>query len=60
MLQLAQLACIEKRADVCLLGPPSTGKTYLAIALGLRAASVATASSSPPPKSVSRLEQAQD
>jgi DNA replication protein DnaC len=37
LLRLAQLAWIEERANVCFLGPPGTGKTHLAIALGLRA-----------------------
>jgi DNA replication protein DnaC len=34
---LAQLAWIEERCNVCFLGPRGTGKTHLAIALGLKA-----------------------
>jgi len=34
---LAQLDWISEAANVCLLGPPGTGKTHLAIALGIRA-----------------------
>ena len=37
MLQLASLRFIELRHNVVFLGPPGTGKTHLAIALGLRA-----------------------
>jgi DNA replication protein DnaC len=37
VLHLAQLAWIEERGNVCFLGPPGTGKTHLAIALGLKA-----------------------
>jgi len=37
VLHLAQLAWIEEQANVCFLGPPGTGKTHLAIALGLKA-----------------------
>ena len=36
LLHLAQLAWIEERGNVCFLGPPGTGKTHLAIALGLK------------------------
>ena len=37
VLHLAQLAWIEKRGNVCFLGPPGTGKTHLAIAISIRA-----------------------
>lgn len=37
VMHLAQLAWIEERANVCFLGPPGTGKTHLAIALGIKA-----------------------
>jgi DNA replication protein DnaC len=61
VLHLAQLAWIEERANVCFLGPPGTGKTHLAIALGLKACErgyrVAFATAQ---EWVSRLEQAQD
>jgi len=36
--ELAGLAFIERRENVILLGPSGTGKTHLAIALGVRAA----------------------
>jgi len=61
VLHLAQLAWIEERGNVCFLGPPGTGKTHLAIALGLKACErghrVAFATAQ---EWVSRLEQAQD
>jgi DNA replication protein DnaC len=50
VLHLAQLAWIEERGNVCFLGPPGTGKTHCAIALGLKACEHATASPSPPPR----------
>jgi DNA replication protein DnaC len=37
VLHLAQLAWIEEHASVCFLGPPGTGETHLATALGLKA-----------------------
>ena len=37
MLHLAQLAWIHEAANVCLIGPPGTGKTHLSIALGIKA-----------------------
>jgi DNA replication protein DnaC len=60
-LHLAQLAWIEERGNVCFLGPPGTGKSHLAIALGLKACErghrVAFATAQ---KWVSKLEAAQD
>jgi len=60
VLHLAQLAWVEERANVCVFGPPGTGKTHCAIALAIRACErgyrVAFATAQ---EWVSRLEQAQ-
>jgi len=37
VMHLAQLAWVEEHANVCLIGPPGTGKSHLAIALGIKA-----------------------
>ena len=37
MLHLAQLDFLHARENIVLLGPPGTGKTHLAIAIGIRA-----------------------
>jgi DNA replication protein DnaC len=61
VMHLAQLAWIEEHANVCLIGPPGTGKSHLAIALGIRACQhgyrVAFATAQ---QWVSRLEEAQE
>jgi DNA replication protein DnaC len=61
VLHLAQLAWVEEHGNVCFLGPPGTGKTHLAIALGLKACErgsrVAFATAQ---EWVSKLEAAQD
>jgi DNA replication protein DnaC len=61
VLHLAQLAWITEAANVCLIGPPGTGKSHLAIALGIKACHagrrVAFATAQ---QWVTRLEAAQD
>ena len=37
VMHLAQLSWMEEHANVCLIGPPGTGKTHLSIALGIKA-----------------------
>jgi DNA replication protein DnaC len=61
VMHLAQRAWIEEHANVCLIGNPGTGKTHLAIGLGLKACQhgyrVAFATAQ---QWVSRLEEAQE
>jgi DNA replication protein DnaC len=61
LLHLAQLAWIHEHANVCLIGPPGTGKTHPAIALAIKACQhghrVAFATAQ---QWVTRLETAQD
>ena len=60
-MDVAQLAWIEEHGNVCFFGPPGTGKTHLAIALGMKACEhgdrVAFVTAQ---EWVSRLEAAQD
>lgn len=35
--ELAELSFLEKAENICLLGPPGTGKTHLSIAIGIKA-----------------------
>jgi DNA replication protein DnaC len=61
VMHLAQLSWIQERSNVCLIGPPGTGKSHLAIALGIKACQhgyrVAFATAQ---QWVSRLEEAQE
>src|SRR4051812_15833406 len=61
VMHLAGLDWVEERANVCFLGPPGTGKTHLAIALGMKACQqgyrVAFATAQ---EWVARLEEAQE
>ena len=57
VMHLAQLAWIDEHANVCFLGPPSTGKTHLAMKACEHGYRVAFATAQ---EWVSRLEAAQD
>jgi DNA replication protein DnaC len=61
LLHLAQLAWIAEAANVCWIGPPGTGKTHLAIALGIKACHAGhRVASATAQQWVTRLEAAQD
>ena len=47
--ELAGLAFIHETANIVLLGPPGTGKTHLAVALGMQEWPTASAPTSPLP-----------
>src|SRR5215208_6006863 len=49
VLHLGQLDFLAGRENIVLLGPPGTGKSHLAIAIGIRACLAGTASRSKPP-----------
>jgi hypothetical protein len=54
VLHLGQVEVLAGRENIVLLGPPGTGKTHLAIALGIRACLPASASGFAPPPNGSR------
>ena len=61
VLELARGEWIEQHSNCCLIGSAGTGKTHLAIALGLAAlpARASGCGSSPRPSLVTQLEEAQ-